>query len=157
MIAALINKISQAARILVEFLAALFLAIIAGILYALPWLFRVLCVLSWLAAAFISMQTIKKIYSPISQDGPTFVLQSAAIVLLVAWAMVVIKDGRQIWGGLMAGGLTVSFFFYGAGWLSDHWQYANLFFAVLPPALFAVGMIAMSVRLRARRLAYEPR
>jgi len=35
--------------------------------------------------------------------------------------------------------------------LSKKWQYADFVFQVLPPALFAVGLIVMTLRLRVLR------
>lgn len=151
----LLNLIRTALTSLIEFLLALFLSGAAALLYALPWILRLASILLWLTAAFIGLQTIRTIYAPSTDAIPLFALQFAVILLMSAWAMSAVKDGKQIWGVLAAGG--------GAGWaisvlaiqLSEHWKYAEVFFDVLPPTLFAFGMIHLATRTRARRFLHE--
>jgi hypothetical protein len=135
-----------------KFLSDFLLGILAAILYIIPWLLRVASVLGWLTAAFLCITTLRGIYSPFTDAVPMLALEFLVIMLALLWAMVGLREGRQVWGILAAGALTMWGLSSGMTWLSIHWQYAELFFSVLPPALLAVGMISLSIRARARRL-----
>ena len=50
--------------------------------------------------------------------------------------------------GMAAVGLVIGGASIGSIWLLDHWQHADLFFRVLPPAMFAVLLIYETIRLR---------
>jgi hypothetical protein len=143
----------QAATIAFRFLTELLLGILAAILYLIPWLLRAASVLGWFAAAFICITTLRDIYSPFTDEVPMFALQFGVIVMMVQWAMVGLREGKQIWGLLAAGAVTMWGVSAGMTQLSLTWYYADLFFRVLPPALLAVGMITLSIRTRARRLS----
>jgi len=134
-------------------LIALTLGILAAILHLIPWLLRAASVLGWLAAAFLCITTLRDIYSPFTDAVPMLALEFLVIMLALLWAMAGMMAGKQVWGVLAAGALTMWGLSSGMTWLSVHWQYADLFFRVLPPALLAVGMISLSIRARARRLS----
>jgi hypothetical protein len=147
------NHIKQSLMLALRFLSELLLGILAAILYLIPWLLRAASVLGWLIAAFLCITTLRGIYSPFTDAIPMLALEFLVIMLALLWAMVGLREGRQVWGILAAGALTMWGLSSGMTWLSIHWQYADLFFSVLPPALLAVGMISLSVRARARRLS----
>jgi hypothetical protein len=147
------NHIKQSLMLALRFLSELLLGILAAILYLIPWLLRAASVLGWLTAAFLCITTLRDIYSPFTDAIPMLALEFLVIMLALLWAMVGLREGRQVWGILAAGALTMWGLSSGMNWLSVHWQYAHLFFSVLPPALLAVGMISLSVRARARRLS----
>jgi hypothetical protein len=144
--------LSNAVITLVTFLMALSLGILVAILYLIPWLLRVASVLGWLTAAFLCITTLRGIYSPFTDAVPMLALELLVIMLALLWAMVGLRKGKQVWGILAAGAFTMWGLSSGMTWLSIHWQYAELFFSVLPPALLAVGMISLSIRARAWRL-----
>lgn len=146
------NKhIMQAAAGLIQFLKQLVLGIVAAILYALPWLLRIISIVAWLVSLFMCIQTIETIYSPFSDEVPLFALQFGAVLLMVLWAMVGMMAGKQVWGILAAGAIILGLITQGAAWLSAQWLYADLFFRVLPSVLLAVGMITLGIRTRAKR------
>lgn len=149
----MLNHFLRTAAITFQFLLELALGILAAILYLIPWLLRAASVLGWLIAAFLCITTLRGIYSPFTDAVPMLALEFLVIMLALLWAMVGLREGRQVWGILAAGALTMWGLSNGMTWLSVHWQYADLFFSVLPPALLAVGMISLSVRARARRLS----
>jgi len=71
---------------------------------------------------------------------------------LVGWVLVVLsKNTSFVWGGMAAGGLIVGGVSIGSTWLLSHWQHADLFFRVLPPALFSILLIYETLRLRLLR------
>jgi hypothetical protein len=148
-IGALWDMVKAAATILWKFAAAMFLAALIVILYALPWLLRAASILAWLVAGFIGIQTIQAIYAPFSPAIPTLALQFAVILLMVSWAMYSLLKGVQLWGSLFVAGVVISLLSWGAGLLAEHWLYADLFFHVLPSLLLTVGMLTLSMRLRA--------
>jgi hypothetical protein len=148
----MLNYTLRTAAIMFRFLLELALGILAAVLYLIPWLLRAASVLGWLTAAFLCITTLRGIYSPFTDAVPMFALEFVVIMLALLWAMVGLREGRQVWGILAAGALTMWGLSSGMTWLSIHWQYAQLFFSVLPPALLAVGMISLSIRTRARRL-----
>lgn len=136
-----------------KFLSEFFLGILAAILHLIPWLLRAASVLGWLIAAFLCITTLRDIYSPFTDAVPMLALEFLVIMLALLWAMAGMMAGKQVWGVLAAGALTMWGLSSGITWLSIYWQYADLFFRVLPPALLAVGMISLSIRARARRLS----
>jgi hypothetical protein len=134
------------------FFTILALGIAAAILYAIPWLLRAAAVVGWLAAGYVGITTVNSIYAPFSPSLPVLALQFAVIAAMVAWtgAMLLVNP-EHIWGGLAAGGLVLYGFSYGANWMMVHWQYADLFFRVLPPALFAAMLLHETIHLRLMR------
>jgi hypothetical protein len=148
-ISTLLQCIWDAAKYLMSFITILALGFVAAALYALPWLLRAASILTWLVAGFIGIQTIQAIYSPFSPAIPLLALQFAVILLMVSWAMYSLLKGVQLWGSLFVAGLVISLLSWGANLLAEHWLYADLFFHVLPTLLLTVGMLTLSMRLRA--------
>ena len=148
----LIQFVFNAIKYLLEFLAIIILGIVGAILYSLPWLLRIVAVLLWLGGDYLGITSIQTIYFPISPAIPVIALQFAVILMSVSWLLIVLsKNPRLVWGGMAAGGLVIGGVSSGSIWLLSHWQYANLFFRVLPPALFSVLLIYETIRLRSLR------
>ncbi len=142
----------NAIKYLLEFLTIIILGIVGAVLYALPWLLRVVALLLWLGGDYLGITSIQAIYTPISSAIPVVALQFAVILVSVGWVLVVLsKNTRLVWGGMAAGGLVIGGVSIGSIWLLSHWQYADLFFRVLPPALFSVLLIYETIRLRSLR------
>jgi hypothetical protein len=137
---------------LIQFLIVVVLGLVAAVLFALPWLLRAAALLIWLAAVYLGFTTIQTIYTPYSPASPVIALQFAVILVSVGWVLIVLsKNTSFVWGGMAAGGLVVGGASIGSTWLLDHWQYADLFFRVLPPALFSVLLIYETIHLRSVR------
>ncbi|WKZ38276.1 MAG: hypothetical protein QY332_10080 [Anaerolineales bacterium] len=149
----MLNYFLQAAAFMFRFLLELALGILVAILYIIPWFLRAATVLGWLAAAFLCLTTLRRIYSPFTDAVPMLALEFLVIMLALLWAMAGMLAGKHVWGVLAAGALTLWGVSSGMTWLSINWQHADLFFRVLPPVLLAVGMITLSIRTRARRLS----
>ena len=154
-IAKLLTAIGKALRLLGQFLAILFLGLLAALLYALPWLLRMACILAWLMGAAMALQAVHDLYAPISPTGPILALQFAVIFLMVAWAGVILRTKPQfIWGGLALGGALPAWVVWKAiPWLLENWPHADLFFRLLPPALFSLALIHLTLRMRFLRHA----
>ena len=148
----LIQFVFNAIKYLLEFIAIIILGIVGAILYSLPWLLRIVALLLWLGGDYLGISTIEAIYAPISPSTPVLALQFAVILVSVGWVLVVLsKNTKLVWGGMAAGGLVIGGVSSGSIWLLSHWQYADLFFRVLPPALFSVLLIYETIRLRSLR------
>jgi hypothetical protein len=151
-ISLLLEKTKDAAKLLVDFFTILILGIAAAILYAIPWLLRAAAVVGWLVAGYVGITTVNAIYSSYSPSLPVLALQFAVIAAMVAWAVtMLLVNPKHIWGGLAAGGVVLGGFSMLANWLVIHWHYAELFFRILPPALFSVLLIFETVHLRSMR------
>ncbi len=149
-IAKLLAAIGKALRLLAQFLAILLLGLLVALLYALPWLLRLACILVWLMGAYLALQAVHDIYQPISPTGPVLALQFAVIFGMVAWAGSLLRVApKLIWGGLALGGLLPAWVAWKAiPWLLENWQHTGLFFRVLPPALFSLLLIYITLRMR---------
>ncbi len=136
-----------------KFITILFLALVAALLLALPWLLRVASVMVWLAGAYTLMVAIDNLYSPFSRPFPVLTLQFVVILTMVGWVGFLLqRRGKQdIWGGLAIGGV-LSLLATRLGLPSlTQWQYADLFLAVLPPATAALLLFYIAIRLRLLR------
>ncbi len=151
-IVTLLNAIRVVLVALIEFLTAMILGVLFAILFALPWILRAASVLIWLGGDYLGISTIQGIYAPISPAMPVIALQFAVILMSVGWLLIVLnKNPRLVWGGMAAGGLVIGGISSGSIWLLSHWQYADLFFRVLPPTLFSSLLIYETIRLRSLR------
>ena len=145
----LIQFLFNAIKYLLEFLAIVVLGVAGAILYALPWLLRVIALLLWLGGDYLGISSVQTIYAPNSPAIPVIALQFALILMSVGWLLIVLsKNTSLVWGGMTAGGLVIGGASIGAAWLLAHWRYADLFFRVLPPALFSLLLIYEMIRLR---------
>jgi hypothetical protein len=151
-IVTLLNAIRVALVALIEFLITMILGALFAILVALPWVLRAASVLVWLSAAYLGLTSIQTIYAPNSPAIPVIALQFAVILVSVGWVLFVLsKNTRLVWGGMAAGGLVIGGASIASSWLLSHWRYADLFFRVLPPALFSVLLIYETIHLRSMR------
>ena len=149
LISMLLTFVFNAIKYLLEFLTIIILGVVGAILYALPWLLRVVALLLWLGGDYLGITLIQTIYAPFSPAIPVIALQFAVILVSVGWLLIVLsKKTRLVWGGMATGGLVIGGASIGSIWLLSHWRYADLFFRVLPPALFSVLLIYETIRLR---------
>jgi hypothetical protein len=148
----LLQFVFNVIKYLLGFLVIVTLGIVGAALYVLLWLLRAATVLLWLGGAYIGFITIQTIYAPFSPAIPVLALQFAVMLASVGWVIIVLgKNTNFVWGGMAAVGLVVGGASIGSIWLLDHWQHADLFFRVLPPAMFAVLLIYETTRLRSLR------
>jgi len=148
----LLNFVFTAIKYLLGFLVTLILGVVGAALYVLPWLLRAATALLWLGGAYIGFITIQTIYAPFSPAIPVLALQFSVILISVGWVTIVMgKNTNFVWGGMAAVGLVVGGASIGSIWLLDHWQHADLFFRVLPPAMFAVLLMYETIHLRSLR------
>lgn len=151
-IASLIQLIVKFATILFQFILIVLLGLLVAFLAALPWLLRMAAMLSWLFAAWFGLNAIQTIYAPFTDEIPLMALKSALILAQVSWlGLMILAVHEHVWGGLALGAIVVG----GLSWLaitvSENWQYADLFFCILPSALFSVLLIYETIHLRSIR------
>jgi hypothetical protein len=151
-ISTLLVFVINAIKYLIEFLTIIFLGIVGAVLYALPWLFRIVALLLWLGGDYLGISLIQTIYAPNSPAIPVIALQFAVILGSVGWLLIVLsKNTKLVWGGMTVGGIFIGGVSIASNWLLSHWRYADLFFRVLPPALFSVLLIYETIHLRLMR------
>lgn len=145
----------KALKLIVQFLAILILGMLAALLYAIPWLIRMAAILVWLAGMAVAIEAVDILYRSHSPAGAVMALQFVIIFLMVAWVGVVIQlQPLHIWGALVISGATMFVtVLAGIPWLQNNWQHTDLFFRVLPPALFTSLMLYTTIRLRLLREA----
>jgi hypothetical protein len=79
-------------------------------------------------------------------------LKFALIFIQVAWlSLMLLYAQKYIWGGLAMGAIMVGGFSWLALVVWEHWRYANLFFRILPSALFSALLIYETIHLRSMR------
>ena len=79
-----------------EFLAIVILGVIDAVLYALPWLLRVVALLLWLGGAYLGINSVRVIYAPFSPTIPVLALQFAIILLSIGWVAVLILENKKL-------------------------------------------------------------
>jgi hypothetical protein len=148
-ISTLLTFVFNAIKYLLEFLTIIILGVVGAVLYALPWLLRIVALLLWLGGDYLGITLIQTIYAPFSPAIPVIALQFAVILVSVGWISILLRENTKfLWGGMAAGGIVIGGASFGSNWLLAHWRYADLFFRVLPPALFSVLLIYETIRLR---------
>lgn len=152
----ILGFVAKSLKTLAEFLFVLVLGLLAGILYALPWLLRGVTVLAWFAAGFVAITAIQEFYAPIvSSPIPVYALQFVAIFLMLIWPVIGMLKGvkNRIWGMLAACAILVGGFFWKVvPWLLSTWpEYAELGLRLLPSVLFMVLLISTTLRMKVLR------
>src|SRR5512145_3090552 len=107
----LLTAIWKALKTLGEFLAVLFLGMIAALLFIMPWLLRALALIGWLAGTFMIWLTINNLYSANTPALPLMALTMVPAILsaaLVVWLFYRGQQGR-LWGAMTLWGVI--------GWL----------------------------------------
>jgi hypothetical protein len=155
----LLTAIWGALRTLGEFLAVVFLGMIAALLIIIPWLLRALALIGWLAGTFLIWLTINNLYSASTPAFPLMALTAVPAILsaaLVVWLFYRGQQGR-LWGAMTLWGI-IGWLIWKGSLLLAKWQYGSLAVQVLPAVLSAVLLIYINIRwgvvIRARRLGH---
>ena len=156
----LLTAIRKALRTLGEFLAVLFLGMIAALLFIMPWLLRALALIGWLAGTFMIWLTINNLYSANTPTLPLMALTTVPAILsaaLIVWLFYRGQQGR-LWGAMTLWGV-IGWLIWKSSLLLAQWKYGPLVVQVLPAVLSAVLLIYINVRwgvvIRARRLVVK--
>ena len=147
----LLHSINKSVPSLMDFLKLLALGFIAALLLVLPWLLKIAAFLVWSVGGYFAIMAIQVAYSPFSQPIEVLALQFAVILVMVAIALLLMRNHKeQLWGGLTLGGALSLFMTYGVISLSET-GYGNLILRVLPSVLLATSMLSMTIRLKTMR------
>ncbi len=148
----LLHSINKSVSSLMDFLKLLALGFIAALLLVLPWLLKIAAFLVWLVGGYFAIMAIQVAYSPFSQPIEVLALQFAVILVMVAIALLLMRNHKeQLWGGLMLGGALSLFISYGVISLSRT-DYGNLILA-RPASLYFLqpACSSMTIRLKTMR------
>ena len=150
LIGRLLRTLWKAIIALAQFITILMLGLVVAILTALPWFLRITTILAWLIGGYYALQTIQDLYGPNSPAGPLLALQFTVIFLMTTWVgVLLLKSPTHLWGGLLCGGLfSIGLTRFLIPALFARWQLADLFFRILPPALFSMALLYLTLRLR---------
>ena len=151
----LLRGLVQGLIILIQFLTIVFLGILVGIIYALPWVLRIGAVLIWFYGGYIFVMKINEIYSPFTPEFPVMVLQFFVVVVqLSAFLMILLLSSRLLWGALyFTGGVPLWIALKGIPGAFVSWEHADFIFRVIPPALWAMLLILITIRGRQKRIS----
>ena len=147
-ITTLFRYLVQALIILIEFLIIIFLGILVAIIYALPWLLRIGAIVIWFYGGYRLVIVVDEIYAPFSPEIPVMILQFFVIIVqLSAMIGMLIVNLRLSWGALyFTGGVPLWLALKGIPDVFANWQHADFIFRVLPPALWAMLLLLITIK-----------
>jgi hypothetical protein len=147
-ISTLFRYLVQALIILIQFLIIIFLGILVAIFYTLPWLLRIGAILIWFYGGYRLVIAVDEIYAPFSPEIPVMILQLFVIIVqLGAMIGILIVNLRLSWGALyFTGGVPLWLALKGIPDAFANWQHADFMFRILPPALWAMLLILITIK-----------
>jgi len=147
-ITTLYRYLAQALIILIEFLVIVFLGILVSIIYALPWVLKIGAIVIWFYGGYRLVIVVGEIYAPFSPEIPVMILQFFVIIVqLSAMIGMLIVNLRLSWGALyFTGGVPLWLALKGIPDAFANWQHADFIFRVLPPALWAMLLILITIK-----------
>ncbi len=134
--------------VLIQFLIIIALGILVAIIYALPWILRIGAVIIWFYGGYRLVIAVDEIYAPFSPEIPVMILQFFVIIVqLSAMIGILIINLRLTWGALyFTGGVPLWLALKGIPDAFANWQHADFIFRVLPPALWAMLLILVTIK-----------
>ena len=157
----LLTVIRKALKTLGEFLAMLFLGMIAALLFIMPWLLRALALIGWLTGTFLIWFTINNLYGANTPVLPLMALTAVPAILSAALVVWLFYRGEKgmVWGAMALWGV-IGWLIWKGSLLLAKWQYGLLAVQILPAALSGVLLIYINIRwgvvIRARRFRQVP-
>ena len=147
-ISTFLRYLAQALIILIEFLVIVFLGILVAIIYALPWVLKIGAIVTWFYGGYRLVIVVDEIYAPFSPEIPVMILQFFVIIVqLSAMIGILIVNLRLSWGALyFTGGVPLWLALKGIPGVFANWQDAGFIFRVLPPALWAMLLILITIK-----------
>ena len=147
-ITTLFRYLVQVLIILIEFLVIVFLGILVAIIYALPWVLRIGAIVIWFYGGYRLVIVVDEIYAPFSPEIPVMILQFFVIIVqLSAMIGMLIVNLRLSWGALyFTGGVPLWLALKGIPDAFANWQHADFIFRVLPPTLWAMLLILITIK-----------
>ncbi|MBT4312378.1 MAG: hypothetical protein HOD49_18490 [Anaerolineae bacterium] len=140
--------------IFIQFVIIVALGVLVAIFYALPWVLRIGAVIVWLYGAYLMTNSVGEIYSPFTEAAiPLLALQLFVVAVQIAMIVAVLFINTQlVWGGLyFSGGVPLWLALKGIPTIIETWEHVDIFFRVLPPALWAMMLIYITVKTKLRK------
>ena len=141
--------------VLIQFLIIIALGIFVAIIYALPWALRIGAVVIWFYGGYRFAMAVGDVYTPFTSEIPVMVLQFFVIfVQLCTFVLLLLISGggQLVWGELyFTGGVPLWLALKGIPSAFDNWAHADFIFRVLPPALWAMLLLYLTLKGKAQK------
>ena len=149
----LIDALIRALVIAVQFIVLAILGFLVACFYLLPWLLRIAGLLISVYGLYEMVMAVNAIYAIYTEPTPLFALYVFVIAIQISLVfLIAMLNTRLIWGATyFTGALSLWTTKTGIPLIWQHWQHADLFFRVLPPLLFVVFFIYLTLRGRLKR------
>ena len=149
----LIEALIRAVVIAVQFLWIAILGFLVACFYLLPWLLRIGGLLISVYGISEMVMAVNAIYAIYTEPTPLFALYVFVITIQISLVfLIAMLNTRLIWGATyFAGALSLWTTKSGIPLIWRNWEHADLFFRVLPPLLFVVFFIYLTLRGRLKR------
>ena len=153
LISNLLRWLVQALVILIQFLVIIFLGILVGVIYALPWALRIGAIVIWFYGGYVFVMKIEDVYGVFSPTFPLMVLQFFVVIVQIsAFLSLLLLSSRLSWGALyFTGGVPLWIALKGIPIAFESWQHAEFIFRILPPALWAMLLIYITIKGRSKK------
>ncbi len=141
--------------VLIQFIVIIALGILVAIIYALPWALRIGAIVIWFYGGYRFVIAVGDVYTPFSPEIPVMILQFFVVfVQLGAFVslLLVSGGGELVWGILyFTGGVPLWLALKGIPDALESWMHADFIFSVLPPALWVMMLIYLTLKGKARK------
>ena len=147
------HALVYAVTIAIQFIVIAILGFLVAFFYILPWLLRTGGLLISVYGIYEMVMAVNAIYAIYTEPTPLFALYVFVIVIQISLVfLIAMLNTRLIWGATyFAGALSLWTTKSGIPLIWQHWEHADLFFRVLPPLLFVVFFIYLTLRGRLKR------
>ena len=156
LIGSLLQWLIYALIVLIQFLVIIALGILVAIIYTLPWALRIGAIVIWFYGGYRFVMAVGDVYTPFSPEIPVMILQFFVVfVQLGAFvSLLLISGGGQlVWGELyFTGGVPLWLALKGIPDALESWTHAAFIFSVLPPALWVMMLVYLTLKGKARRV-----
>lgn len=141
--------------VLIQFLVILVLGILVAIIYALPWALRIGAIVIWFYGGYRFVIAVGDVYTPFSPEIPVMILQFFVVFVQLGTfilLLLVSGGGELVWGILyFTGGVPLWLALKGIPYALESWMHADFIFSVLPPALWVMMLIYLTLKGKARK------
>ena len=147
------HALVYAVTIAIQFIVIAILGFLVAFFYILPWLLRTGGLLISVYGIYEMVMAVNAIYAIYTEPTPLFALYVFVIAIQISLVfLIAMLNTRLIWGATyFAGALSLWTTKSGIPLIWQNWEHADLFFRVLPPLLFVVFFIYLTLRGRLKR------
>ena len=147
------HALVYAVTIAIQFIVIAILGFLVAFFYILPWLLRTGGLLISVYGIYEMVMAVNAIYAIYTEPTPLFALYVFVIAIQISLVfLIAMLNTRLIWGATyFTGALSLWTTKSGIPLIWQNWEHADLFFRVLPPLLFVVFFIYLTLRGRLKR------